>query len=174
MGVPGHEDSVAWDRVRPAERDTVQADLEVRLRHTDGVGMTLGESIAVGRVVGKSIVPQGRRRAYAVVEPDTSTPPTVRSSAHVQVRKATWEVLDLPRTQRHLPDDGPLDTVSAPAISTFTVRSSRDAASREREGQEVVAANALDDATMEVQFRDGQWLLCSPDELDQSQAGGES
>lgn len=48
------------------------------------------------------------------------------------------------------------------------MKGSRDASSRDREGQEIVAANRLDDETLEVQFRDGEWMLCEPDELEQA------
>lgn len=78
-------------KIRASTLATVQQDLARRLRHTDGQSMTLAESIEDGRVVGKSIVAQGSRNAYAVVVPDTTTDPTVRNEAHVQVRMATWE-----------------------------------------------------------------------------------
>lgn len=167
MGGRRGAEIVDWSRVRPSDEGIVRADLDLRLRHADGVSMTLAESLQEGRVVGKSIVPQGKKNAYAVVIPDTSTDPTTRLAAHVQVRKATWEALDLPRTVRHMPDDLPVDTRTAPAIGHFTMKSTRDGSGHERDGQEVVAANVLDSDLMEVQFRDGEWMLCDRDELDQ-------
>lgn len=48
------------------------------------------------------------------------------------------------------------------------MRGNSDWAKGERDGQEVVAANRLDDETLEVQFRDGEWMLCALDELEQT------
>lgn len=68
-------------------------------------------------------------------------------------------------------DDGGVGDVegifsAAPALGRFRSRSTRDATGLDRDGQDVVAINQLDADTVEVQFRDGEWMLCAPDEVD--------
>lgn len=109
MGSTQRDEILDPTKIRASTLAVVQEDLALRVRHTDGTSLTLAESIEDGRVVAKSIVEQGSRNAYAVVIPDTTTDRATRNEAHLQVRKATWEALNLPRTARQ-PSEGPLRT----------------------------------------------------------------
>lgn len=152
-------DVVDWDRVRPSDRDAVEADLEMRLRHTDGTGMTLRESLRDGRVSGRSLVDQGSRTTYAVAVPDlTANDPEQAPVTQVQVRKATWEAIDLPYVVA--------DPATAPAVGTFRQSTTRDGVGHELDGQEVVDTNSFEDGTSEAQFRDGRWVIVDDDELE--------
>lgn len=51
-------------------------------------------------------------------------------------------------------------------IGRFRSLTTRDASAQERNGQAIVAWSPLSGGPIEVQFMDGVWMLCAPEELD--------
>lgn len=50
-------------------------------------------------------------------------------------------------------------------MATFVMKTTRDGEGHARNGQPVVDWARLDEDTVEVQFEDGMWMLCTVDEL---------
>lgn len=52
-------------------------------------------------------------------------------------------------------------------MQIYRARTSRDAVSLERDGDQILAVNELTAGWLEVQFLDGQWQLARPEDIDE-------
>lgn len=153
----------------------VECDVEL-----DGGGARDVEEEPMGRVQVETVRPGSHvwldERGWSLVT-DVRVDAEIVSLEHaggIHKRRAGDLVQTLDREEDAAPDEvARVTSIGSrlPAVGVFTSISTRDGEGRRRDGEDVVEVNELGDDVVEVRFRDGQWMLCAPDEVGPGEGG---